>query len=64
MAIKGLTLSQLVVKLEQLKRALSLLNTLKDQPYRTVMKSRVFGNMNRVRAAIKRMIKGGISYRD
>ena len=56
--LKALTLSQLAVKLEQLKKALSLLNKLSDSIYRTTTKSRVFGNLNRVRALINRKLKG------
>lgn len=56
--LKALSLSQLAIKLEQLKKALGLLNKLSASAYKTATKSRVFGNLNRVRALINRKLKG------
>jgi hypothetical protein len=56
--LKQLTLGKLLVKLEQLKKALSLLNKLSASAYKTMTKSRVFGNMNKVRALIAKKLKG------
>lgn len=56
--LQKLTLGKLLVKLEQLKKALSLLNKLSASAYKTMTKSRVFGNMNKVRALIAKKLKG------
>ena len=56
MKINGQPLHKLKKSFRNARKALGHLNRLQDSAFRTVQRSKLFGNMNRLRAAINRAL--------
>ena len=56
MKINGQPLHKLKKAYKKACKACGMLNTLKDSAFRTTQRSKLFKNMNRLRAAIKRQV--------
>ena len=56
MKINGQPLHKLKKAYRQARKACGMLNTLPDSAFRTMQRSKLFKNMNRLRAAIRRAV--------
>lgn len=57
-------LAVLVKQINAARKALGMLNKMEDSPFRTVNRSRVMGNLNRIRATLRRVEKAIDQYID
>ncbi len=51
------TMAVVIKQMEAAKKAMAILNKMGDSPFRTKNKSRVLGNLNRIRGSLQRVTK-------